>query len=427
MSSILETFYILFKSDSSDVKKGSDEAKQSTNKLNESLKSTHVSTEKLGKSFLGVTNSLARMVATFLSARAIIGGIKDVYQYTQQLQIASAALGVSATDLDAWGNAVRRNGGTGEAFQSSIKNLATTLNIRNSDALKLLPGLADTFQRAGSERAQSLGSKLGLDQATIMTLQSGRREVEAILKRQRELGLVTKQDTEITRAFNIQWEDTAHTFRSLFITVATTILPVLQKVIAIFADVAQYFKRHSNLIVGALIAIGIASAIAAAPLLVTTAIVGGLIAAFALLYDDIAAFVQGNDSLIGRMLEKWPLVGRVITSVFESIKEAINYVLDKYNEFRAFLGWGRGGDVDFRFKTASDNLDAAARSPINSQTSSSLLAGNTSSRRSTDVYTGPITINTQATDAEGIGTALSNGLRDQMRQAIGTFDDGVLA
>ena len=46
--------------------------------------------------------------------------------------------------------------------------------------------------------------------------------------------------------------------------------------------------------------------------------------------------------------------------------------------------------------------------------------------KTTTVQTGPITVQTQATDAQGIAGALGKGLQQELRGAIDEFDDGVM-
>ncbi len=183
--SILETFYILFKSDTSDIKKGSDEALKTTKKLNESLKETDETSEKLGVKFFSIVESIAGLLTGFASLHAVISGFKNTVDYDIDLGKTSRALGVNVEQLDAWDYAVRQAGGTAEGFQNSLKNLAEHFNTNPSVALKFLPQLADVFSKISRFSAFKLGKSLGLDEATILLLQQGRREVEAVLKQQR--------------------------------------------------------------------------------------------------------------------------------------------------------------------------------------------------------------------------------------------------
>lgn len=437
--SVLETFYILFKSNSAEVKKGTEETEKTVKKLEESLGHVTTNANQVGSAFTIMGRSIAGAAAAFISAGAILANLKDTYAYTLQLSQASEALNVNAESLDVWGRAVQRNGGTVEGFQQSLRGLATTLNIRNQDALRLLPMLANTFKNAGVERSNAFGRKLGLDQATIMLLQQGRREVEAVIQRQKELGTVTKQDTDIANSFNKAWQETGFNFRFMWLALERTVLPILEKIIIGFGKVAKYFTEHSNLLIGAAIGIGAAIAFLAAPfiaanavMLTTAGIIAGLITLFAFLYDDIKVFVEGGNSLIGAMLEKWPMVGRVIKAVFDEIKEAITSVIDIFNKLiegfnkvNSFLVGVENKAISGIIKFAKGELGEAESNPIASQTSNSIFNGGSS--KSATVYTGAITINTQAKDGEEVGNVLAQHLNGYFIKATGAIDDGVLA
>jgi hypothetical protein len=436
--SILETFYILFKSDSKDVKKGAEDAKKSTEDLAKSLDSVNLGANRVGDSFVAMGRSIAGVAAALLTVGTVIGNLKEAYHYTLGLDQASEALNVNIETLDAWGRAVQKNGGTAQGFQSSIQNLAKTLNIRNSDALKMLPLLADTFRKAGHDRSMRFGQRIGLDQATIMLLQQGRREVDSVIARQKELGTVTKRDAEIASEFNDKWSDMTFAFRMMWIQVGNTILPILEKIIEVFTGMAASLRRHSDVIIGAFVGIGAAVLYFTAPLIAANAVIigiglaiAGAIAAFALLYEDVAAFVKGNDSAIGHLLKRWPLVGQMFKTVFGGIKEIINSVVESFKYlFEVFDKVGSLFSQKWKeahpfFGTIPALLNEVDKNPLNSQTSNSIF--NTGGSRATSINTGPITINTQATNGDEISGALARGLRDQLRQATGTFDDGVYA
>ncbi|MCK5644691.1 MAG: phage tail protein, partial [Gammaproteobacteria bacterium] len=67
----------------------------------------------------------------------------------------------------------------------------------------------------------------------------------------------------------------------------------------------------------------------------------------------------------------------------------------------------------------------AAATPLASQTSNSLTTISQGFSRNSNVNIGTVEVNTQATDAEGVGKALNDTLQDQVSQAIDDFDDGV--
>lgn len=433
--SVFSTLYVLLKGDTSDAEKSLDRVDDKTKKVTGSL-------GNLVKEFTGV-------IAGFVSVAAAIKGVSSGVSYAIQLDQASRALNVNAQALDVWGNAVQTVGGTTEGFQQSLKSLATHLNIRNQDALRLLPMLADTFKRAGTERSMALGSRLGLDQGTIMLLQKGRRGLDEVIARQKELGIITKKDTEIAQKFNQQWIETTHAFRSMFITTGTTVLPVLTKIVSALSLVAQFFRNHSSFIEGSLVAIGGGAlwasrgflALRASALLAAAPVIAlGL--AFALVYDDLKTFMDGGDSLIGRMFDRWPkaleavkvgfeTLGNVMRTVglmFDDIlgkqltpKDIVNINDATSRPLGLSLGIPRVQSPELR--AANEVFDVANRSPINTANSSIFNRGD--SNRAITINTGPITITTEATDAEGIAGALGRHLTDTFRSTTAQFDNGI--
>lgn len=457
--SVFDTFYLLFKSegaketakDTKDVKKSADDADKSLKKFSESF-------EGLKNSVKGVITELAGFVSAGYAVHKIAEGIKSAIDYAINLDNASRALGVNVQALDAWGNAVQRFGGTSEGFQQSLRNLSQRLGTTGDTALRILPQLADGFQHLGRTAAMMYGQSLGLDEKTILLLQQGRREVDSVIQRQKELGLTTKQDAEEARKFNYAWQDMSHSFRSAFMAAAEGILPLLIKVLEGFATVAQFFRKHADLIIGALIGIGVAAALIAAPFIAANAAVIALIAGigvaiglFALLYEDIKYFIEGNKSLIGDLLNRWPIVGKVIKGVFDGIKEAIEFVVKAYDKIKDFLNKFTGKKVNIGVNYTEEGgipdqedltkniqglnqiIQTVNSSPLTYQTNSSVtnsaLANSFFNRgdsnKNVTVNTGAITIETQATDSDEIAATFSQKLTDHIRQSTNTYDNGI--
>jgi hypothetical protein len=181
-----------------------------------------------------------------------------------------------------------------------------------------------------SAKAIGIGKRLGLDQATIMTLQAGRREIDAMIAREKELGTVTQRQAEISEKFNDTIDDTSHAFRSIWLGVAEYVLPPLTWMMEKFQTVAVFMRKHSDFVVGLMIAIGAAIAfyalpplfsmaaaalVAFAPFILAGALIAGVAAAFALLYDDIMAFVDGGNSMLGQIVGRWPIVGEILKAL----------------------------------------------------------------------------------------------------------------
>jgi hypothetical protein len=352
---ILDTFYILFESDSREVKKGAQDAKKTTDDLNKSLKATDQVSGKVGNEFVRLVQSAGGMLAAAFSVGAIVSATMAAANYADGLGELADAIDGNVSELDVWGRAVQLSGGTAEGFQGTVKTMTAALadfatkgtsraapffqdlGIKMVDAqgkarnfMDLLPEIADSFQGLSKAESFGIGQKMGLDQGTIMLLQQGRREVDIMIAKQKELGAVTEKDAAIAAKFNDQWDMTAMAFRSLFVQVSSSVLPAMTAVMEAFEKVGTFFRKHSDFITGILIALGAAvlyfvvpplvaagaaALVAFAPFLLMGAVIAGVATAFALLYDDVMNFVDGNDSLIGQIVEKFPIIGEIATGI----------------------------------------------------------------------------------------------------------------
>ena len=430
--SILETFYILFKSDASEVKKGAEEAEKSTKHLEESLKNVDNTSRKVGQSFLTMAKSFAGVISAVVSTTAIIAGIREATHYTAELGKVSRELQVNISDLDAWGNAVERSGGSAAAFQGSLKGLAEKLGTTGDVALQALPKFADSFSKLSQVRALQYGKTLGLDENTILLLQKGRREVEAIIAQQKALGVVNKQDAEHIKKFNEALHDAGVASRSFFMELISPAIPY-------FTAFIKYFIEHKDLVIGGLIAIAAGAALLAAPfvaanavVIATTAGIAALIAIFAIAFEDIKAFMQGNESLIGDLLKRWPMAGEVLKTVFHGIAEGVHALFHPLETLQNLLNkvwsritgiFGHNKELTVNINEGQNQLQAAGKSSIRSFNSSTF--SNPTAKTNTVNVNGPISVNTQATDANGIAAGIGRGLNDQLSQLNSHVDDGV--
>lgn len=453
----LASFFIRFVTNAMQFKKDAEEVKKSSGEISKSLNTVDTSISKVEDSFADLGKTIASGLAALFSVHAVVQNISSAYQEALSFQQSSQALNVNIETLEAWGKVVEKQGGTAKGFESSIQSLAKTLNIRNQDAIAMLPMLADSFHNVGKDKSMRFGQSIGLDQATIMTLQAGRREVELAIMRQKELGVVTQRDGQIAQEFKNKWVDMSQAFSTMWVRVGSTILPILTAIVDKFTGFYSYLAKHSDLIIGIFTAIAIPVGVLVAEflalnaeLLIIPALIGLSIAAFALVFEDLRAFLKGNKSLIGDMLEGWPKVAQAIRNVFQSamhplqafkaLVDSIFSGLDKqlaamsnsFSGFRKFITREKSNDNDPENPEIQNVIAAAQRQitdtqnlPIMAQTSNSIFNGG--GAKSLSVTTGDITINTQATDAEGISGSFTQGLIDHFRQATGTFDDGVMA
>lgn len=407
MASIIESFYILFKSiGAAEVVKDEEKLEKSGDKLEKSLDGLDQGFKKVGSEITAIGRNLAGMAAAVLSAAAIFGSLKAAVSNVQDLSKTSKILGVDIETLDAWGKAITKAGGDANTFQSSVKSLAEHLGTSPKVALQALLPLADAFQRLGRFRAIQYGKKLGLDEATILLLQRGRRAVQAVIEEQKKLGVITKHDQEVTDKYTVALANTEQAFGSLARAVATEALPVLTKFFDVVATPAfVYLTEHKDLIIGAMLAIGAAATVMAAPfipMLASITAVTAAIGALALAYEDIKGFTEGKKSVTGTIFNNPQAAtgDQGQTSIYDLLR---NKVID---------------DI----KTGKTALNTAANNPFNSLTTNSIA--NTGGDKNQNINISEITINTQSADAEGIRTDLLKNLQSHFWQANNNFANG---
>jgi hypothetical protein len=515
--SILDTFYILFESDASKLDKGLSESERKADKLTDKLKVTDTVAGNMGASLAKGLAQAAAAVLAAASVSVLTNAVMEATAAADHLDESAQRLNVGIETLSVWGDLVRKNGGSVDTFAASLDGLNSMLgqlevtgksraapflkelgidleNAANKgkSAMDFLPQLADAFAGLDSQKAIAIGRRLGFDQATIMTLRAGRAEVEAMIAKERELGVVTEKQGQIAAAFGDQMDDTRHAFRSVWLAVSEYVIPPLTWMAKKLQDGAVFMRKHSDLVVGLMIALGAAVAtyalpplvsmaaaavVAFAPFIAAGALIAGVAAAFALLYEDIMVFLDGGDSMIGQVLNKWPVIGEVVRAIIGTfndlwdVAQAVGaFFMDMWNApgaaFDAFLGKimdgiralvaavpglstalsafgvnlqapgsteaptgaaapeSAAGAAQRGLSKGKAAIGAASSTPMGAQTSGALTANNT---KNTTVSVGKVEVKTQATDAAGISKAIGNSLESQMRQAANNFDDGVLA
>lgn len=393
MASLLETFYIMFESNSDKVKKGNEDIRRSSKDAEESLGRTDRQAQAMGEHLVSTLKNVAAGFAAAFAVREIEHAIVGQAELNAQLGLTAKRLNVNIEDLGAWSEAALRSGGTTEGFASSLdflnKNMAAVeagavsrvkpyfkeMKIAMVDAhnkvrplFDILGDLADRFSKMGAQEVAGFGEKLGLDSGTILMLQSGRRAVEDLVDRQRALGVTSKEDAEAAHKFMMQMQDLSQTFHHLYTTIGTYILPTFTAVAHGIENIVEYLAKHKTLVEGffvgvagaitvfylpAMIEAAIATIAATWPFLLIGLAVVALIAAFALLYDDVMNFLDGNNSVIGELSKKWPWIGAVVRGVVKDVAEIFEWAYDVIK-----------GEVDLMiaaFELAAAAIGAAGR------------------------------------------------------------------
>lgn len=448
MSSVFETFYIMFKGDTSQLKTG--------------IRDVDDQTKILGRTVANTDARLSRMLRRSISILAVFGSLKAAFEYSEELYAASQALDANIESLGAWSSAVVKVGGEADTFQKSLSKFAQTFNLTADQALAKLPQLAEQLHGLGKIQALKVGQELGFDEKTILLLSKGREEVELLIKRQKELGLVTKEDAKAVHDFRLVWEDTIQVANVFSSKMLGDVLPILGKFFTWIQDGVIYLNKYPYIIEGLTTALGVLSTvltIIAAKTVLAFIPFGALglavlaVGAAAILaYDDVKTFFNGGDSLIGKALVQWPKLGKVFESFADYLKnftDTLEYALllfekgifeaPSFEDFRN-TKYGLsplGSPAELVERSGKDKLKALNILPeVNlpelptfnqPPIPASIGAQGSAMRQIINNYnTDKIEVMTQATDGAAVLRELTTAMENQNRQAPANFDDGVM-
>ena len=498
MGGILDTWVTVFQSDTKSVTEGNKKGELSADALIAKLKDTDAAAEKVGKSMKETIMDAAKAYAGFLAAKATIGGVFESANMIVALQQTSDALGETIENVDAFGKAAETMGGDAQGARDSLTDLAEkmgeamsdaesgaakafkalNLGLKNTDgsakgAVQGILELAGAVEKLPKNEAVFKIKELGItDNRTVEMVLKGRKELERLLEKQKEQGVVTKENAEQAVKFKAAWNELSAGFERAGLGISTTLMPYITKLFDTLSIAFDWLEDHKDLVAGFFIAIAgvvaylyLPAMVAAAaatlaatwPLIAIGAAIAIAAAAFALIYDDIMNFIDGNDSLIGQMVEKYPMVkalvegiatafkflGQMASDVWRAItlgfQQMLNFITtgikqiaDGVSSVASFFGIGGGDEEPAENKPARQSgsgqdasdvpgndsippsrgsgsgqdasdvpgmeegrkqLAAAAASPLNSMSSSAISNINSSSKVENNLSVGELNVN----------------------------------
>jgi hypothetical protein len=357
-------------------------------------------------------------------------------------------MNINVEDLQAWGRAVELAGGDSKRFEGTISSLGEKFGVTSQQVLTLLPKYANALNKVNPARAQQIGKMLGIDEGTILLLQQGSREVSEMVNKQKQLNVITEQNKDLFLKYDRSLSTVKQSFNALFLKLAIEALPVLIKIAEKTKEWVDFFVGHKDFVIGGLLGIaaavtvlGVRFALASLPLTLMAALIVGLISLLALVYDDIQAFMHGQRSVIGYLINHYPNAAQAVYNAFkfmrdgfdilakaadklmhplETLEEALKKVRDLGKQVYGFVGGKLGLSINSKNKYLQQDHFSQVLNKAQ-QAYGSGKSGNTT------VSTGDITINTQATDAKGISQSIQGEFNQQLTQVNNYHSDGVLA
>lgn len=534
---LLDALTYIIDADNSKLNKEIDKSEKKTKDFTEQMRTAEGRAEFMEKKIKGAFTRIGAAILATVAASKALETFNNHVQMVEQIRNTSDALGVAIEDVDAFGKSIERMGGDAQGARDSLTDMAESIgealqdvdsgraktfkalgislrdvNGEAKDAVQGMVELAGAVEGMGREKAVFRIKELGItDNRTVELLLKGRQEVERMLRVQKEQGVVTKESAERIRVYSESMAKLRQSAGVATSGIVNLILPAVTWFINKLDAVVSWMNRYDTFVKGFFIGlttiltvmflpavISAATAVWAliAPFLAVAAPILAVVTLFALLYDDVMNFLDGNDSLIGQISEKYPLVGQHIKAMvslasaafnlltgdteaaskaFSIFTEYIGTLADKITgglisafgavssyvgqvwayisgifdkvasviqKIGKWLGFGGGDDIQVttsnvnkgindaearaaeNMQAAQTQLNQAAANPVNSVTSNAISnARNTHNEM--NVQVGQVTVQTQATDAQGISQSIGGELSDQLKNLQSDSASGV--
>lgn len=372
---ILDTFYVLFKSDTKEVDQGIKKSKEGSEALLDSLKKTAIGADSLGSALKDLAMKGAGLLGVSLSLKVLYDNIKENAEAMAALDRLAARLNTTADAIDQFMDTgallglkedVTRGGleALNQAAQDTALGMGRAkkvfeelgVTVTNTEGkvkpiTDLMTELAEKFKDMDKGRQVRIMERLGLDPALLKLFNADLAAIGQRLENiDRAAGFnfeklrgLTSAYTKQSNAFKLEMNSIYAFFEKLRSASYTEFLPLVTKGLQFLTKIAHelydFIIKHSDVVRGALIAIGsaityflipaaikgaIAFATMLAPFLLVGAAVAAVVAAFALMYEDLQVYLEGGDSLLGRFLPKWDELRGKIEEVQGAFKSLAN-------------------------------------------------------------------------------------------------------
>lgn len=340
MEQVLKQFTIAFGLNNTELKQG---LKDSQNALS---------------SFVDTARNLLGAWASFEFFKTAINNFKD---FTSELANAQTLTGESMQNIQALGGALKRFGGDTSSAVNAIKTINQHLHdakfgegalmdvakkyglvvSQGATAEQTILNLAKQMGKYDRQTRVAIASQLGLDEAMQLAFADGGKELEQLIQKQKRLNIVSPEDSKIAQAFSYALLDLQDIFGALMRDFARVILPAFSKLLGIMTDFIDFLRRHKIFVVaffaGILVALtpilltltkmAVASTLAFAPFYA----IGAIIASVALIFEDLLYYFQGYESVTGKLVKQFPLLGAfieplrpIVLSIYEVFKSIYN-------------------------------------------------------------------------------------------------------
>ena len=476
---LLDTFRILFEADTSKMASGLNKAEQSTDDLVKSMKEADKQAGKSTESFRALTTKLVGWFAGAVAASQAVTGAIGRAEQIMAIDRTANALGLATEEVDAFGRAAESMGGDAQGARDSLTDMAESMGEAMADvesgraktfnalgiSLKNVDGSSKTAVQGMLDLASAVEGmpkgeavfrikELGItDNRTVEMILKGRRALEDMLRTQKEQSTVTAESVQRAKEFQAAMNDTKMVISGAAAGFFDAIIPALTTFVQWIGKAASWATENKDVVVGffigiagiitamylpAMISAAVATIAATWPLIAMGAAIAGLAALFALAYDDVMNFINGNDSLIGVVIPAaiaaFKALGDFVMGIWNGITAAWDAFIGKImagvdkvkgvgKSIAGFFGFG-GDEAAAGVQAGAAAVASAAGATTNAM-SSAAISNSVGGSKETNVSIGEVKVQTQATDAQGISKDIGGSLSGQLKRLQTSAATGV--
>ena len=344
--------------------------------------------------------------------------------------------------------------------------------------------LADATQKMDRQTATSWLQQIGFDEKSTPLILKGRKAIEEYIRTGKEQALYSKRDAENARRMRQAWQGVVSAYKAVSGAVLRALGPAFDVLADKMTKLAAWVRENETSLVimlGTIAGVitvallpalwGLATAAMAAMAPFAPFIAAALALGVAL--DDLWAFASGGNSVLEGLLHRFGMTDASIERLRGAVRSAIGLFRDLWTAIT-----GDGADSAAAFARIEEQIASVARAVSNfvrsigtwiegllPQWVKDLLAGDSSpsqgdgkaspaapaydglaaaasggfgvpfgagdmdrpqsgpvtNNRNVTTSIGQITVQTQATDADGIAGSIGNAMRNQTAQADGAF------
>lgn len=310
-------------------------------------KKANESAKKIENIVDNMAKGLLKSIAAFASVDFLEKAVATSTVLATKFDNLSYLTNINKEDISAWGEAVKRTGGTIEGFYNSLGGLSGKLrdlqtnfgatagqgafmrlgiNLQDSNghmknSIQLLTEIGDKLKNMPKVWQLRLGEQLGLDPATLRLISSGSQNTLELVERMKRLGNISAINTEQNIRFRNSLYDLSLLWQNIKITVGNGLIPILVSLSEILVRTFDFWQQHSAFVKTALIGLStvIGTLLIPSILSVADAIITRLIPAFlglqisfpvllgitaailaiALVVEDFTVYMRGGNSALG--------------------------------------------------------------------------------------------------------------------------------